>query len=544
MPARKQYGSKGQTWHPDFVAYMEFIARHPSYAGMPDAYAAENKIQWEAPSNRGSGRFKETHGKRLNWWRRKARELGISVNADKWISKTAKKLHPTGKKPCKRCGRVLEIRYAYPRDLLLNRIRKLSYVESDFTLDRLEHIAALIGRLHGQYGRKILEDLPVVLRASGVNPPSTFNSLADCLAWIETQYIPAEPSVLSPGAMSNAPDRFDGFHSFNLCCRGVADTGRHKGNLSSYVTDRRVFEYWADGDWIAADRLMGAIRSTLGDELCLRGHSGPCDADHIGPISLGFTHHALFQMLCKSCNSAKNNRMSLSDVQHLVRAEAGGADVMSWHSKALWDLRKNSVSDDETALRLSKLLRDNRHSFMAILRRIERAGHYAFLLSLLNLDCADFDVEFEELEVVDHLTRFRVEKRKRRTTKYALEQKARRCRIALESLRTYFKKENRNAFVIALPETEAATVVAIAALKESPEEFRKLDKQVARVLKIRKQDAIDSGFRRLLRKLPSPWPEQFRVAQGSLREAMQAVARELSQRWDDERYVRAEVVSD
>jgi Alw26I/Eco31I/Esp3I family type II restriction endonuclease len=199
----------------------------------------------------------------------------------------------------------------YPRDLLLNRIRKLSYVESDFKLDRLEHIAALIGRLHAQYSRKILADMPLVVQASGVNPPTQFDSLADCLSWIETQYIPAEPSVLSPGAMSNAPDRFDGFHSFNLCCRGVADTGRHKGNLSSYITDRRVFEYWADGDWIAADRLIGAIRSKLGDEFCLRGHRGPCDADHIGPISLGFTHHALFQMLCKSCNSAKNNRMSL-----------------------------------------------------------------------------------------------------------------------------------------------------------------------------------------------------------------------------------------
>ena len=264
MPSRKEYGSKGQTWHPNFIAYMEFIAKHPHYAGMPDAYADENKIQWEAPSNRGSGRFKDTHGKRLNWWRRKARELGIPTSADKWISRTAKKLHPTGKKPCKRCGRVMEIRYAYPRDLLLNRIRKLSYVEADFKLDRLEHVAALVGRLHGQYGRRILDEIPAIFRASGVNVPAHFDSLADCLDWIEKEYIPAEPSVLSPGAMSNAPDRFDGFHSFNLCCRGVADTGRHKANLAGYVTDRRVFEYWADGDWIAADRLMGAIRSKLG----------------------------------------------------------------------------------------------------------------------------------------------------------------------------------------------------------------------------------------------------------------------------------------
>jgi Alw26I/Eco31I/Esp3I family type II restriction endonuclease len=544
MPSPKQYGSKGQTWHLDFVAYMEFIVRHPCYAGMPDAYADENKIQWEAPSNRGSGRFKDTHHKRRDWWRRKARGLGISTAAQEWISKTAKRLHPTGKKPCKRCGRVMEIRYAYPREALLNRIRKLEYVKMDFTLDRLEHVAELIRRLHSRYGKKILDDLPALLRASGNSVPRAFDSLDACLNWIDSQYIPAEPSVLSPGAMSNAPDRFDGFHSFNLCCRSKADTGRHKENLASYVTDRRVFEYWADGDWIAADRLMGEIRAKLRNEPCRNGHNGPCDADHIGPISLGFSHHPEFQMLCSSCNSAKNNRMNLSDVQRLRQMERAGASVISWHSMALWDLSKQSVTDDETALRLSKILRDNRHSFMAILRQIERAGHHAFLLSLLNLECADYDVEFEGLKVLDHVTQFTAQKRRRRTTKYAIEQKARRCRIAVESLRTYFEKKNRSAFVISLPETETATAAAIAALKDSPEEFRKLDKQVAKVLKLRKQDGIDSGFRRLLRKLPSPWPEQFRLAQGSLRQAMQTIARELSKRWDNGRYVRAEDVSD
>ena len=168
MPTRKQYGSKGQTWHPDFVAYMEFIARHPNYAGMPDAYATENKIQWEAPSNRGSGRFKDTHHKRRDWWRRKARELGISTAAEEWISKTAKRLHPTGKKPCKRCGRVMEIRYAYPREAFLNRIRKLEYVTADFKFERLEHVAELIRHLHARYGKRILDDLPALLRASGI----------------------------------------------------------------------------------------------------------------------------------------------------------------------------------------------------------------------------------------------------------------------------------------------------------------------------------------------------------------------------------------
>jgi Alw26I/Eco31I/Esp3I family type II restriction endonuclease len=540
MPSRKEYGSKGQTWHPDFVAYMESIVKHPNYAGMPDAYAAENKIQWEAPSNRGSGKFKDTHHKRRDWWRRKARELGISTSAEEWISKTAKKLHPTGKKPCKRCGRVMEIRYAYPREAFLNRIRKLDYLTPDFTFDRLEHVTELIRRLHTRFGKRILDDLPTLLAASGIKVPTSFTSLGAALDWISSQYIPAEPSVLSPGAMSNAPDRFDGFHSFNLCCRSKADTGRHKENLASYVTDRRVFEYWADGDWIAADRLMGEIRSKLRIEQCRNGHDGPCDADHIGPISLGFAHHPEFQLLCSPCNSAKNNRMTLADVQHLLRMEHAGVSVISWHSKALWDLRKHSVQDDETALRLSKLLRDNRHSFMACLREIECSGHQAFLVSLLNLECADFDVEFVGLKVANHVTAFTARKRKPRTTKYAVEQKARRCRIALESLRTYFKKKNRNAFVISTPAIKDATSTAIAALGAEPEQLQKFDKQVARILKLRKQEAIDSGFRKLLRRVPAEWPEQFLAAKNSLESAMAAVAKELSAQWNDERYVRVE----
>ena len=32
------YGSRGQQWHADFVAYMHFIANHASYSDMPDAF--------------------------------------------------------------------------------------------------------------------------------------------------------------------------------------------------------------------------------------------------------------------------------------------------------------------------------------------------------------------------------------------------------------------------------------------------------------------------------------------------------------------------
>src|SRR5690606_16714388 len=112
------YGSKGQEWHPEFVKYMVEIVTHPTYAGMPDAIKDDGKIQWEAPSNRKSGKYKDTHHKRREWWRKKAETIGIDSNSNQWISETAKKIHPTGEKPCKRCGTRMFISYAYPNGQL------------------------------------------------------------------------------------------------------------------------------------------------------------------------------------------------------------------------------------------------------------------------------------------------------------------------------------------------------------------------------------------------------------------------------------------
>lgn len=544
MSAGIIYGSRGQQWHPDFVTYMNFIANHENYAGMPDAFVDEGKIQWEAPSNRGTGRFKDTHHRRRDWWRAKARAMGISTESDQWISRCAKRLHPNGRKPCKRCGRVLELRYVYPGKILLGRVIKLPCLPAGITLQTLEPTTTLVRRLHAACGNELLAHLPAMFRAKGLTVPESFPSIERCIEWLERDYIPAEPSLLSPGAMSNAPDRFDGFHSFNLCCRGSADTGRHQSNLARYVTDRRVFEYWADGDWIAADRLMGIVRADFQASTCLNGHAGPCEADHIGPISLGFTHRPEFQMLCKACNSAKNNRMTLSDVEHLRKLEAAGTEIVSWHSRALWDLRKGSVTNDEFALRLSKLMRDNRHTFMAVLQQCERAGHFAFLLFLLNLDFADFDVAFSGLNVVAHVTQFAGMTKTRRTTKYATVQKARRCRIALRALRDYFEKANRSAYIVSTTVIERKIKQALALIATQPEAFRRLDAETARLLRRTSDDALESGLRRLVKKLPANWPDEFLRAKDLLGEAMALVAANLALRWDDERYVRAEFAFD
>ncbi len=329
MASNPKYGSKGEVWHPNFIQYMEFIANHEVYAGMPDAFTESGKIQWEAPSNRTSGKYKDTHHKRREWWRRKAVSIGVSLNSAKWISRTARLIHPTLKKPCKRCGKVMELRYVYPSNSLLQRLRKLGYADENFPIEPFERITDLVTRLVEVFGDSVFCDLPQLLNTSFISLPDLQPNLEIWLNWIEKEYVPQQPSILSPGAMSNAPDRFDGFHSFNQCCRGKADKGRSKSNLKSYTTDRRVFEYWTEGDWIAADRLMGKIRANFGNEFCFNGHPGPCSADHIGPLSLGFTHRPEFQLLCKSCNSAKNNRMTLREVVHLRETQETGEAVIS-----------------------------------------------------------------------------------------------------------------------------------------------------------------------------------------------------------------------
>ena len=541
MTDKPKYGRKGQEWHPTFIKYMEFIANHEVYKGMPDAFVEGDKIQWEAPSNRKSGQYKDTHHKRREWWRKKAVSVGIDPNSTEWISRTAKLIHPTKQKPCKRCGQVMDLRYVYPSKSFFYQIEKLGYINDTFPLDSLENIESLVTRLFNSYGNRIFSDLKRILKTKSTPIPQLEPNLEDWLRWIEENYIPNEPRKLSPGAMSNAPDRFDGFHSFNKCCRGQADKGRHKSNLQSYTTDRRVFEYWAEGDWIAADRLMGQVKAIFGDEPCLNGHPGPCSADHIGPISLGFTHRPEFQLLCKPCNSSKNNRMTLRDVVHLRQIEAEGEKVISWYGQSLWDARKNDVVDDETALRLSKLLRDNRHNLMSIFQKIKEQHNYAFLATFLSLQKAEYEVEFINLRVENSLTLFDNIEQKYRDNKYVKEQKARRFRVAFQALHEYFTKENRNAFVISSSQIDRKIETVVSILQQSSTDVQKLNREIAELLSNKEQKAAEQKYRDIINKIPSTNPPEFVQAKLELKNAMALVAEELSRMWNDERYVRADL---
>jgi len=235
---------------------------------------------------------------------------------------------------------------------------------------------------------------------------------------------------LSPGSMSNVPDRFDGFHTYNSCCRAKHDTGRHKNNLSNYSEDRRAYENWCDGDWKAASRLMGLFRKNA------------LSPDHVGPISLGFRHRPSFRPLTAAENSARNNRMTYNDVLILL-AEEKHEEVISQHTKQLWNLLKDQIRNDSDALQLSKLLRENLHCVLSIFAVITKSKHKRFLIkNFLHPEYSKYSIEFKGFDPTcgryDKIIKVLGNKKQYRNNA------KRYIRISFSSLKQYTAKENRH----------------------------------------------------------------------------------------------------
>ena len=530
-----------------FLQYEEEIVNDPAYAGMPDLRHADGTIQWEAPSNRMSGEFQFSHDRRYQWWVQKAAEVGISTESDKWISKVAKQIHPTKLHPCKVCGRVMDIRYCYLSANFIKRVEKLSFYDGSVEATELTHILDFVPAFIDTYGEQAYSSLPSLLKCAQIPSfPNLPHELTAWTNWIETEYIPKEPSMLGPGAMANPPDRLDGFHTYNRCCRHKADKGRSKENLASYSTDRRAFENWSDGNWLMANRLMGYINSfaALKQEHCANDGNGqkhprPCSADHIGPISLGFCHRPEFQLLCKSCNSAKNNRMYYTDVQHLIQVESAGTTVVTWYAKPVWDNCKAKVNDKEDALRLSRIMRDNRNVALMLLHEFLEKGEYLFLLSLLNLDYANYESDIidgsvqikNQIVTVDFST-------KASSLKYVNIQKKRKIRVAFSTLEEYANKDNRNGFLFSNERTEALKQAAFSLLATVPEEMKRLNQELIDALS---EDAPDNSIDTFLEKIDYSriiTCPAFVDAKKDLVQIMQIVGDALASNWDDARYSR------
>ena len=293
--------------------------------------------------------------------------------------------------------------------------------------------------------------------------------------------------------------------------------------------------------------LMGYIKSNpaLRQEPCANlgdahEHPLPCDADHIGPISLGFCHRPEFQLLCSPCNSAKNNRLYFSDVQHLIAVESTGETVTTWYATPVWNLCKNKVTNAETALRLSKIMRDNRNIALMLLSKFMTSGECLFLLSLLNLQYADYQYQIipDSQEIYNHIVTvdFTYETS---SLRYVTIQKRRKIRIAFESLSDYATKDNRNGFIYNSPTIEQLKSTIFDILSSVPQEYKILNSKLCSIISnpVISDNEIESFLNEVdYNKLLSL--NEYVAAKEKLYEIMSLVAQELSNNWDSARYSR------
>lgn len=391
-----KYGRGKFNAHQNYIDYMTEIVSHKNYAGMPNAVDEKTgRVNWQVSSGKTTS-FYKFYLARSEWWAKKADELKLkgTGNSDNRFSITARLIHPTGMRPCRLCGNLLHIGYMYLNFLLASRWNKLSSKKDIFQKNQNIVDASLsLIELIGQEAF-IKEIITIFPEKSAFMPKIISKETIEDL-FLKSSHI--KSNYLSPGFMANPPDRLDGFHDYGVCCRKKSDPGRFDDNMRTYNHDRRAFKWWAEGDWIVADELY----NNAGKGICVRcgREIDKVSPDHIGPLACGFKHIPVFSALCNQCNSAKNRRFNLSDVQELLKYEnETSSSVASWQVKALWDAAKTNVSNDTEAKQLGNLMRSLQDYYLRVLHKLYEKGMSLPLTYLLTPENALFSVVFEGLD--------------------------------------------------------------------------------------------------------------------------------------------------
>lgn len=388
---------KKRNEHPEFISYMKKIRDHANYQGMPELQTSN----WVCTNNSDIGK------KRKDWMRTKMKIHNIPDERGAF-QKIALLIHPFKKKPCKICGKEMFLNYVYPNKKFVEKLKKYG-----INADQLTPINSVLADI-----TQDPKSLQCFKKDCGIECSNTVESALKKLQ---------EGNYLSPGAMSNFPDRLDGYHSYNKCCRSKHDRGRHPSNMEKYTEDRRAYEYWSDGDWKAADDVMAYFRKQK------------ISPDHIGPISLGFCHRPEFNEMTLKENIMKRNTLRMTDIRKLISDESDGDCVVSWHSKHIWDTLKKKPNDDDAADKVGKLMRNNLHHVMHLLYGILKNNNEIFLEEYMNLHYADFK---NNIGYDDEKHKITIEKLSVRNEKREIVKK-RRKKNMIRALKEYAKKTNR-----------------------------------------------------------------------------------------------------
>lgn len=431
--------------HPNYRKYVEFIVSHPAYRGLFFERDKNGQVKWVVTGKSPKGQ------KRQQWWDEQCKVHGIPLQKGCY-AKLARLIHPTGKHVCQCCGEERSIFYEYPAKATvttLNRVLGTSFNKDDDNERAQYTIREIIERWCNTE-----EQINGLARAFCLPKPK---NKQDLIRLVYTELVDKESGRFSPGVMCNPPDRFNGFHSYALCCRTKFDTGRHTENMQTYGQDRRAYEDWSDGDYNLANRLMGEFRKQPPMRCPVCGNIEKMSADHIGPISLGFCHSRNFAPMCSSCNSSKNNRFTKADVDELLRIEARGEQVISWHSKYIWDTLKHTIKDDKDAKFASSVMAKCHQNVLNILALIHKKTGRDFLMRYLHPEYSLIDYRFEDVDL-ENLMKLTIvatpldSKNKRKNQE-------RYVRIAFESLEEFLEKKNRKNYFLVSEDSEELSCI-------------------------------------------------------------------------------------
>lgn len=409
-------------YHENFLQYADFIIHHPAYEGL--AIKQKNDGSYSFVCAKGS----EIGQKRLKWIEDKAREFGYPIE-DGVYAKVMRQIHPTKYTTCQICGRSLSIFYLYPNKNTITDISKR--FGKDYSI--VDHISDIWDDLVDD-GNTEEELAKYFFGKCGISEDPSELSKEEIIDRLEYACRIDGKALLGPGAMSNAPDRFDGFHSYNRCCRKKEDRGRWDSNMDTYNQDRRAYERWSDGNIHAANKFM---RHEI-----FKGTS----ADHIGPISLGFVHDPRYlQPMVGNANSSKRDRLSIEDLDKIVSVEARtGIYPASWYVKDIWEyVKANYRNHPDQIENYRNAMKQNMTNFMHLLYMIiSQTGDTGIeLLAEFflkpNYQYFEYEYEFNNLgEIISQIPRHRTERSKGDMNRYK--------RVAIESVIEYVEKENRN----------------------------------------------------------------------------------------------------
>lgn len=110
--------------------------------------------------------------------------------------------------------------------------------------------------------------------------------------------------------------------------------------------------------------------------------------------------------------------------------------------------------------------------------------------------------------------------------------------MAFAELLSYFKKPNRNAWVVSTNNTNAALKKALEELKTTFAATQELDRLIKKAALLKSIPEADSAFRSLLPKIVNIHNCTYAKALEALQEHMDLIGSELATKWEDERYVR------